>query len=257
MAKKKENEALLQVQEQKNEYQRPPRSQWFTAVLYPRENETNSHGYIIAYIERMKVLFDKYAYIEHTEDKWTEEDEKQNAEHKAGTLKKPHTHIVFHTTSPITANGVEKRFAGKANGCFKVCSDYVSAVLYLIHDTFECEMAGKHKYSPEQVKGSTELIKIFEQNANFVQKELIEIIHDNGYLYDVEKYIEKAYGGRTQLSLIHELRTSRYMQMLSGQEIQRKRCISQFDYKRMVEMYQAEAIEKFEHAHEEIIHDSN
>ena len=35
----------------------------------------------------------KYAYILHDKDIYTEEDEKKNPEHKAGTLKEPHWHI--------------------------------------------------------------------------------------------------------------------------------------------------------------------
>lgn len=35
----------------------------------------------------------KFAYILHDKDTYTEDDEKKNSEHKAGTLKEPHWHI--------------------------------------------------------------------------------------------------------------------------------------------------------------------
>lgn len=240
--KKTKCKPLLQdeVKEQKDEKQaRPKRYTWFTAVLYPREDYKNNHAKIIAYIERMKVLYDKYAYIEHTKDVWSEEDEKANSEHKAGTPKKPHTHIVFHTTEQITIKGMEKRFGGYADGCFKPSSSPRSSLLYLIHDSFECELEGKYKYPIEEVKGSSELIHAIKQNTNFVQKELAEVIHEKKFLYDSQKYIFDTYSTDTAEAMFTELYKSAYYGRMSDQELKRKKYYSDDEYQQWLSMLRA------------------
>lgn len=237
MANKKTKGSPLLTEAQKKE--RPKRYTWFTAVLYPREDETNNHSKILAYIERMKVLYDKYAFAEHTEDFWTSEDEKENSEHKTGTQKKPHTHVVLHTTEQITVQGLEKRFGKYAIGCFKPCSSPRSSLLYLIHDTFECEVEGKHKYDVSIVKGTSELIQIIKQNANFVQKELADVIHEKKFLYDTQKYIFDTYSADTAEAMFKELYQSAYYGRMSDQELKRKRYYSDDEYQQWLSILKA------------------
>lgn len=231
-----ELEELQKKLEKAEKKERPKRYTWFTMVIYPRENETNSHGLVLAYVERAKILFDKFAYAEHDKDLWSKEDEKEDPEHKEGEPKKIHTHVVFHTTTPITIKGMEKRFAHKCDGKIKPCSDPYSAVLYLIHDTLECEIACKYKYPKEIVKGSTELLKYLEQNANFVQKELAEIVHEKKFLYDIQKYIFETYSGTTSIALFQELHDSAYYGRMSEQELRRKRYYSDEEYQQWLNM---------------------
>lgn len=242
--KKTKGKPLLQVEQKKENKSRPQRFTWFSAVLYPREDDKNNHGKIIAYIERMKILYDKYAYIEHDKDLWTEEDEKENPEHVAGTLKKPHTHVVLHSTEQISIKGMENRFGEYAKGCFKpieVTKDESprSALLYLTHDTFKCELEGKYKYPVDLVKGSMELIQIIKQNANYITKELSEVIHDKKFLYDTQKYIFETYSSNTAEAMFKELHDSAYFCRMSDQELKRKRYYSDDEYHQWLNLLKA------------------
>lgn len=230
---------LQQELEKAEKKERPKRYSWFTMVIYPREDETNSHGMVLAYIERMKILFDKYAYAEHDHDKFTEEDEKENPNHKAGEPKKIHTHVVFHVTEAITIKGMEKRLAHKCDSCIRACSDPRSAILYLTHETLECEVEGKYKYPHEIVKGSVELLKILEQNTNFVQKELADVIHEKRFLYDTQKYIFDTYSADTAEAMFTELYKSAYYGRMSDQELKRKKYYSDDEYQQWLSMLRA------------------
>ena len=51
------------------------------------------------------------AWVIHNADYYTENDEKKNPEHKAGTLKKPHVHFFVYFNGKRTANGVAALFS--------------------------------------------------------------------------------------------------------------------------------------------------
>lgn len=111
-------------------------------MLYP---EDSTHMSALAYIER---YFD-YAYILHDRDVWTEADEKKNPEHKAGTLKKPHYHVVVSFKSAKYNTGLAKEL-GITPNYIQECRNFDLALEYLIHHNEET----KHQYSLDEVKGS-------------------------------------------------------------------------------------------------------
>ena len=79
----------------------------------------------------------------HDEDTWDEKDEKRNPEHKAGTKKKPHYHMIWQYDSKQTV----RQFARDVkylNGCHevKVCMSLCGSEQYLTHKN----SPGKHQY---------------------------------------------------------------------------------------------------------------
>lgn len=146
-------------------------------LLYPSTNEAHAEA-----LERIAKSYD-YAGITHDKDRWTEEDEKKNPDHKAGELKKEHVHIVLRTsnatwnTALCKELGIEEKFCEQAK-------NIDSALQYLIHynDT------DKTKYELTEVFGN--LATKLKESINKVEKsegekvvELIEFIEEyNGYL---------------------------------------------------------------------------
>lgn len=119
----------------------------FTALLYPREDE----GHKEAITKLQSGILGKWEYymIEHDKDVWTKEDEEKNPEHKAGELKKPHTHLVVFTkrkqaiTTFANALGVTVNYTSYTN-------DVESDLDYLTHDGPRGE--GKYKYKAGEVE---------------------------------------------------------------------------------------------------------
>ena len=74
----------------------------------------------------------KYAYIVHDKDTYSLEDEAKNEQHKAGTLKSPHIHLLLKFRCPQQIGNVAKWFNIKPNCVQKVKSE-VAATAYLIH----------------------------------------------------------------------------------------------------------------------------
>ena len=91
--------------------------------------------------------FKDYAYILHNKDTYTEEDEKQNADHKAGTLKRAHYHIAirleYGTDTKYIANwlGIKENFINRVKG------KWVDMLKYLTHEN----APKKYQYSEEEV----------------------------------------------------------------------------------------------------------
>lgn len=80
----------------------------------------------------VKSVFDRYGFILHDKDVYTDEDEKKDPKHKAGTLKKPHLHWVGYCASPKTINGLAALLGWPKNELEKWTS-WKKAVRYLIH----------------------------------------------------------------------------------------------------------------------------
>ena len=91
--------------------------------------------------------FKDYAYILHNKDTYTEEDEKKNADHKAGTLKNAHYHIAirleYGTDTKYIANwlGIKENFINRVKG------KWVDMLKYLTHENAQ----KKYQYSEEEV----------------------------------------------------------------------------------------------------------
>ena len=124
----------------------------FTGVLYPEEDPTHK----AAMTKLRSGLLGKWEYyaIVHDKDTWSEEDEAENPEHKAGEKKKSHTHIVVFTKRKIAINtfanalGVAKNYTSYTN-------DVEGDLDYLTHDGSRGE--GKYKYNKEAVETNSKI----------------------------------------------------------------------------------------------------
>lgn len=120
----------------------------FVSVLYP-DAENYKCQEVLEYVARN---FD-CAYILHDRDRWTEEDEKKNTEHKAGTLKKPHYHLVFRWVgmAPRYRGGLSKELNIPKETIEPVMADSIDgALLYLVH----AGEKDKWQYDLSEVEGN-------------------------------------------------------------------------------------------------------
>ncbi|MBP3608269.1 MAG: hypothetical protein J6J11_08125 [Treponema sp.] len=119
-----------------------------------------------------------YEYIYHDKDVFDEIDEKKNSEHKAGTPKEPHYHILIVTFNQCTVSAVRKWFKGyvDSNGeittTAQVMCDVYSMDEYITHDDKESIARGKFRYPRSAVKCS---------DINYFQAKL-ESEYDNSTL---------------------------------------------------------------------------
>ena len=110
-----------------------------------------------------------YSYILHDKDVYTEEDEKKNPEHKAGTLKEPHWHIVivFFDGQQQQLKYIARWFEQPTNCVEKVKSRRVEdAFAYLIHQNAQ----DKHQYDVNEVKANFDYETFIAQNAMFLDR---------------------------------------------------------------------------------------
>ena len=130
----------------------------FAFILYP---EDGKHMNILRMLNRYPAIF-SIAYICHDKDSWTEEDEKENPEHVAGTLKKPHYHVLCQYNNPTTACA----FSAKIGGVYcQLVHDKMSYLLYMLHDT--PETWDKWQYLPEQMKGDSKLTRLLSRRNDY------------------------------------------------------------------------------------------
>ena len=99
----------------------------------------------------------RWAYVYHDKDVYTEEDEKENPEHKAGTHKNNHWHIVIESPNnnlyfSVVANwfGVPENFIEKKKGR----GAFLDAVEYITHEHPKQQALGKHLYSDDEIKAN-------------------------------------------------------------------------------------------------------
>lgn len=118
------------------------RSRVHMLLLYP-ENESH--------VEAMQKITKSYDYasILHDRDMWGEADEKKNAEHKAGTYKKEHWHVVIRVPQARWASAICKELGIEQNYIEDV-NKFDNALQYLIHynDT------DKAQYNIDDVMGN-------------------------------------------------------------------------------------------------------
>lgn len=84
-----------------------------------------------------------WAYAHHDCDVWTEDDEALNNNHKAGTSKTPHTHVILYTYEAKSSSAIKKNFDNLAkivdtenpqNTQVQVCNDCGAQFRYLCHE---------------------------------------------------------------------------------------------------------------------------
>lgn len=119
-----------------------------------------------------------YEYIYHDKDVFDDIDEKKNPEHKSGTPKVPHYHILIVTFHQCTVSAIRKWFKGyvDSNGeittTAQVMSDVYSMDEYITHDDKQSIARGKYRYPRSAVKSS---------DVNYFQAKL-ESEYDNSTL---------------------------------------------------------------------------
>lgn len=97
----------------------------------------------------------KYAWILHNKDPYLEEDEKKNPEHKAGTLKPAHYHVVLQMSNPTELRlisewfGVPPQFIEIPKGKDKY--KFLDKVGYLPHDSEKEQKLGKYLYPDKEI----------------------------------------------------------------------------------------------------------
>lgn len=110
-----------------------------------------------------------YAYILHDKDEYTEVDEQKNPEHKSGTLKEPHWHVVlvFFDGQQQQLKYIAAWFKQPTNRVEKIKSRRVEdAFAYLIHQNAPT----KHQYDAEEVKANFDYVAFIAQNAMFLDR---------------------------------------------------------------------------------------
>lgn len=152
------------------------KSNAFCFVLYPDDDK---HIWVLQMLNRYPQIF-RLVYILHDKDSWTEEDEKENPVHVAGTLKKPHYHVMCIYKNSVTASA----FSQKLGGIYcQIVSDRYSYMLYMLHDTFDSR--DKWQYLPQALKGDSKLIgSMMRHNEYYIQ--LVELCK----LFDSEHGLE-------------------------------------------------------------------
>lgn len=99
-------------------------------------------------VEIIQQSFD-FALILHDKDVYDKGDEELNPQHVAGTIKKPHWHVVLKFKDGVWRNALAKQLGIEANYIREV-KKFDNALLYLIHyhDT------DKAQYEAKEVKGN-------------------------------------------------------------------------------------------------------
>ena len=157
--------------------------------------------------------FKDYAYILHNKDTYTEEDEKKNADHKAGTLKNAHYHIAirleYGTDTKYIANwlGIKENFINRVKG------KWVDMLKYLTHENAptkyqyaEDEVISNYNWKVEKAKAinitnsETRRIQIINDIVSGVIREFNYHLHITISEYDrYKKSIDNAFKYRTDI----------------------------------------------------------
>lgn len=104
----------------------------------------------------------KFAYILHDKDTYTEDDEKKNSEHKAGTLKEPHWHICLQFKDSQDTKYVAKWFDIEEQYVNKSSSGYYEdMLLYLIHKN----NSEKFQYCIDEVHANFDYAQFIQNNG--------------------------------------------------------------------------------------------
>ncbi len=147
------------------------RSRVHMLLLYP-DNEQHAEA-----LNKIPLSYD-YAMILHDKDTWTEEDEKKNPDHKEGTYKKPHYHVVLRFNQAVWSSAICKSL-GIEHNYIEDVKRFDNALQYLIHynDT------DKAQYSIDEVQGNlkaklVESINKVEKSEGEKVVELIQFIKE-------------------------------------------------------------------------------
>lgn len=155
----------------------------------------NSDGETLFDVEKLpEILASKsncikeYAYIIHNMDLYTEADESRNPEHKAGTFKPEHIHLImrFERNQPQQFSSISKWFNIPNNFVSTIHGKFEDAVLYLAH----INAPDKAQYNIEDITANFNvetIINNIENKSKF--QEIIKRIL-NGEIREYNKTLE-------------------------------------------------------------------
>lgn len=143
------------------------RSRVHMLLLYP-ENESHFEA-----MQRISQSYD-YAACLHDRDVWTEEDEKRDARHKAGTFKKEHWHVVVRCQQARWASAICKELGIEQNYIEDV-NKFDNALQYLIHYNDK----DKAQYTVDEVFGNmrTKLVDSINKVEKSEGEKVVELLN--------------------------------------------------------------------------------
>ena len=139
-------------------------------------NLTDKEGNQLFDMENMKKVLseracmESYAYIIHDRDTYTAEDESGNPEHRDGSLKNSHIHLLMHFSQPQHTKNIAQWFGIPENFISRIHGTFDDALLYLIHNN----TPEKYQYDPAAVQSSFDygafLEETLDENGNRKKK---------------------------------------------------------------------------------------
>jgi hypothetical protein len=173
------------------------RARIFNIMQYERHPETGEILLTQDTIEEAchKKSVVEYAYILHDKDPYSEADEEADPNHKKGTAKPRHWHIVLQCKNQVEISNVAKWFGiaenfvdvpkGRGAGKFTDC------VEYLTHESEKQQELGKHRYEDTEVYANFDFRKRIEKRNENKIKYGKDLDPKQAMMFDV------MYGGKT------------------------------------------------------------
>lgn len=152
------------------------RSRVHMLLLYPTDQ---SH---VEAMDKISKSYD-YAAVLHNRDMWSAEDEKKNPDHKEGTYKKDHWHVLLRFKQAVWSSAICKEL-GIEHNYIEDVKRFDNAIQYLIHYNDN----DKAQYDVDEVFGNLqsklkESINKVEKSESEKVRELLQYIRNyNGYI---------------------------------------------------------------------------
>jgi adenylate kinase family enzyme len=132
----------------------------------------------------------EYCYIIHDKDTYSQIDEERNPEHKEGTLKPAHIHLLlrFMDNQPQNTKFIAKWFGLTENFVQKIKGKWEDALLYQTHRN----APDKYQYSSDEVHCNFDYESVIADYGNKSELQLKEIIERilNGEIKEYNKTLE-------------------------------------------------------------------
>ncbi len=163
-------------------------------LLYPDDD------YYRSYVQSIKDNFpDEYAMILHHSDTWTTADEIDEPEHKAGTLKKAHTHVALCFQEQRHLSAIAKKIGIKPNYIRRRPSRS-KELRYLVH----VDHPSKYQYPIDEVEGPLkQILECLLTGTSKQSADIFQMVLDGKSNFDIIKIYPSAY---TKLAQIDQLR---------------------------------------------------
>lgn len=161
------------VSSSRKELWKANRCVWFACILYP--DEDSNHKAFMSYLEKNRVIYPKYVYIDHYKDVYVQydvdhwdEDHPDESPPEVGSLKKRHIHFLFKRKNACPASTVQNYFSCWVHHVEAV-RDFESYVQYMLHNDPHSISRGKPTYHADELRGDSDMIReAIIQNAKSV-----------------------------------------------------------------------------------------